>query len=160
MPEPHHDVTPEIQSRICALIRRGAFPEVAAEATGIPQATFRAWLAQGEQGDGGESLRAFAAEVREAAAQARVLAEIEVLKKHPEAWLKHGPGKETADTPGWTVTVRPQITNDNRTLNILLQPEMMGLFGALLQVLAPYPEARAAVAQALAGLPAPVERPS
>jgi hypothetical protein len=46
---------------------------------------------------------------------------------------------------------RPIVHEENTQVNILLSPEMQGVFAGILQVLAPFPEARAAVAQALAG---------
>jgi hypothetical protein len=155
MSEPRHVLTPRVQHEICAFIRQGAFSDVAAEAAGIPQATFRQWLAQAEAADAGEPWRTFGDEVRKATAAARLLAEIAAFKMNPLAWLKHGPGKETADTPGWTITVRPQITHDHRTVNVLLHPDIVELCSALLRVLAPFPEARTAVAEVFASLQAP-----
>jgi hypothetical protein len=104
-------------------------------------------------GDGRHSrlYRNFADAVRQAQAQARVQAEMKALQEQPVTWLKQGPGKETPDSPGWSATVKPSVTNDNRQFNVLLDPSMQGLFSSLLQVLAPYPEARAAVALALSG---------
>jgi hypothetical protein len=124
---------------------------VAAQAAGVPRATFRAWLARGEKPRAREPFRAFAAEVRAAQAHARVLAEMAVVKKNPVAWLKHGPGRETSETPGWTVTVRPQAGHEPRALDVRHHPELAELFGVLLRALEPFPEARAAVAQVLAG---------
>jgi hypothetical protein len=80
----------------------------------------------------------------------RVAAEIKAFGEQPIAWLKSGPGKERADNPGWTTTVKPSAKG-NQTINILLTPDGQRLVMMLLQLLAPYPEARAAVAQALSG---------
>jgi hypothetical protein len=45
--------------------------------------------------------------VREAIATARLAAEMQALKDDPLFWLKYGPGKETADVPGWSNAVKP-----------------------------------------------------
>jgi hypothetical protein len=73
------------------------------------------------------------------------------LNEEPLSWLKFGPGKETPGRPGWSGMPRPIVREENTQGNILLSPEMQGVFASILQVLAPFPEARAAVAQALAG---------
>jgi hypothetical protein len=64
----------------------------------------------------------------------------------------HGPGQEGQGLPGWSAPLKPVINQDNRQVNVLLSPELMGVFAAILQILAPFPEARAAVAEALAGM--------
>ena len=46
--------------------------------------------------------------------------------------------------------VKPLPTN-NQQINIFMHPQMQGLFAALLQLLAPYPEVRARVAELLQG---------
>jgi len=141
--------TIRLQNEICAFIRQGGFPEAAAEAAGVPQATFRQWLARGQAPRAKAPFRAFAAEVRKAAAQARVLAEMEAVKKNPLAWLKHGPGRETADMAGWTLPVRPQLPSSGRTAQALAPAELAELCAVIMRVLAPFPEARRAVAEAL-----------
>jgi hypothetical protein len=83
--------------------------------------------------------------------QARLRAEIQALNDEPLSWLKFGPGKETKEREGWSGMPRPIVREENTQGNILLSPEMQGVFASILQVLAPCPEARAAVAQALAG---------
>jgi hypothetical protein len=47
--------------------------------------------------------------------------------------------------------VSPIAIKHNSQINVLLHPQMQGLFAAILQALAPFPEARAAVAGMLAG---------
>ena len=47
--------------------------------------------------------------------------------------------------------MKPSVNHTNNTINLLLHPEMQSLFAAILQVLAPFPEARQAVSEALAG---------
>jgi hypothetical protein len=71
----------------------------------------------------------------------RVAAEIKAFGEQPIAWLKSGPGKERADNPGWTTTVKPSAKS-SQTINILLTPDGQRLVMTLLQLLAPYPEAR------------------
>ncbi|MBL8799670.1 MAG: hypothetical protein JNM56_37655 [Planctomycetia bacterium] len=149
----------KIQETICSFIRAGGFPHIAAEAAGVPRAVFESWLARGQRPEARGNYRSLFLAVEQARAQARLAAEIEVFKADPTAWLKSGPGKETETNPGWTTTVKPKITQDNRTVNLLLAPEMQGLFAAILQILAPYPEARTAVAQALAGKCNPPQLP-
>ena len=46
--------------------------------------------------------------------------------------------------------VKPPPTN-NQQINIFMHPQMQGLFAALLQLLAPYPEIRTKVAKLLLG---------
>ena len=47
--------------------------------------------------------------------------------------------------------MKPSANHTNSTINLLLHPETQSLFGAILQELAPFPEARAAVSEAPAG---------
>ena len=102
-------LTPEVQAGICAMIRAGAFDWVAAEANGIGQSTFYDWLRWGE---GGRKLYAeFSAEVKQAHAQARTTAELEVKRQNPLAWLRLGPGRDRRGMPGWTDQV--QVTGDD-----------------------------------------------
>jgi hypothetical protein len=81
-------------------------------------------------------------------AQARLRAELAILTDDPLAWLKSGPGKELLNLPGWTSPAKPLVQN-NTQFNVLLAPELQTLMTAILRVLAPYPEARQAVAAAL-----------
>jgi hypothetical protein len=148
-------ITPEIQSTICAFIMAGGFPHVAAQAAGVPQEKFQEWWHKGSLPKANALFRHFYLAVEQAKAQARLNAEMKVMEGNPLAWLKSGPGKENSNSPGWTGVIKPQITQDNRQINVLLSPEMQGVFAAVLQVLAPFPEARAAVASALAGGNAP-----
>src|SRR5262249_24941643 len=134
-------------------IRAGGFPHVAAVAAGVPREVFEAWMVMGgrQPARSNGPYIAFRKAVEQAMAQARLTAEIEVFKQDPVTWLKSGPGEETGTDPGWTAQTKPVVREGNRTINVLLTPEMQGVFAALLQVLAPYPEARVAVAEALAG---------
>lgn len=149
-PNNQHRLTPELSQEICAYIRAGAFPSVACEAAGIPKSVFDYWMKKGG-GKYSRIYRDFADEVRKATAQARVQAEMRAFKNDAAAWLKQGPGKETRSAPGWSSPVKPTFNTTNQQFNVLLDPSMQGLFAALLQILQPYPEARAAVSLALAG---------
>ena len=114
---------------------------------------FKNWLEWGRKSGKGpyKKYRLFVEAVLQAVAQSRLTAEIKAHDDEPLRWLQQGPGKETPDTPGWSTPVKPSVNHTNNTINLLLHPEMQSLFAAILQVLAPFPEARAAVSEALAG---------
>lgn len=151
------ELTPHLTNTIAAYIRAGGYPHVAAEAAGIPKDVFDEWLRLGcplgrKKGwRPHKKFTPFWLVVMEARAQARLKAEMEAMKKDPIAWLKSGPGKDAINNPGWSSVTKPIVNETNNTVNVLLTPEMQGVFASLLQVLSPYPAARAAVAQALAG---------
>jgi hypothetical protein len=144
-------VGPNGESRarmILAAIRAGGFPDVAAEAYGLSADLLHQWLRRGRLKKGSSRFRRFAAEVRQAAAQARLKAEIDVLKADARFWLRHGPGRETADARGWTTPAKPQFQSD-RGADLLASPAWSELWLRLLRALTPYPEARAATAAVL-----------
>jgi hypothetical protein len=141
-------LTDEVQHLICSFIRAGAFAHVAAEAAGIPVEVFELWIEQAKKKRNAR-FKLFVIAVRRAQAEARIAAEIKILKDSPLDWLKSGPGRENSTRQGWTAPTKPLVQN-NTQVNMLLAPELQGLFAAILQVLAPFPEARAAVAAALA----------
>jgi hypothetical protein len=148
MPAKRFRLTPQLRGEIVAGIRAGGYPHVAAEAFGVPQDVFDDWLQRGREAGARDPYLAFANEVRQAFAQARLRAEISVFKDDPKIWLEHGPGRETERHPGWSVAVKPAEAPDQER-NILLDADVMQLFRTLMEVLAPYPDARAEVAQAL-----------
>jgi hypothetical protein len=137
--------TPAVQQQITAFIRAGGFPHVAAEAAGVPRRTFERWMRYGRQRGREPVYHAFALAVRQASAQARLRAEIAILENKPLDWLRYGPGKETADNPGWTAAVRA-TPRDRGASKALESREVRAVLAALVQVLAPHPEARQAVA--------------
>ncbi len=93
--------------------------------------------------------KAFRAAVIEASAQARVTAELACFQDDPKTWLTKGPGRETAETPGWSGVVRPVVAlTDNRSVNLLTDPTSSALLTMLLAALAPYPDARRAAIDA------------
>jgi len=94
-------LTPEVHQAIVAYARAGAFDWVAAEAAGISRATFYRWLQRGERSPYGP-YGAFAQDLRQARAQARVAAETEVRQARPFQWLRYGPGRDRPGAPGWT----------------------------------------------------------
>jgi hypothetical protein len=100
-------LTPEIEGKIQGLIRAGAWGYAAAEAAGVSARTYYEWLARGEgRSPRGSTpkLKAFARRVRQAEAEARVLAEADVFRTRPALWLskrvRSKPGRE-----GWTEPV-------------------------------------------------------
>jgi hypothetical protein len=142
-----HQLTPAIEQAIVAYIRAGSFPHVAAEAAGVPAEVFERWLAQGDKPRAAARYRNFAQAVRQAVAQARLAAEVETRTSKPLDWLRGGPGRPTSDSAGWTGPARaPTAAPDQSPF---LSPEIQQLFAALLEALAPYPEARAAAAAVL-----------
>jgi hypothetical protein len=138
-------LTDEVWRNILAFVRAGGYPHVAAEAAGVPRETFEAWLARG---DSSRRFRKFRDEVLQAQAVARLNAEIKVLKEDPLQWLRSGPGRETGTSPGWTQPAKAGL-HQGRVLNALMQPEVQALLALIMQVLAPYPEARSALALAI-----------
>jgi hypothetical protein len=150
MPRQHHELTPQIQQAIVSYIRAGGFPQVAAEATGVPRAVFERWLRRGQARRAPARYRAFHAAVRQAEAQARLNAEVAILSGKPLDWLRSGPGRATTESPGWTASVRPLPLARAPGASAELQPEVQALVTTLLHLLEPYPEARTAVAAPLA----------
>jgi hypothetical protein len=138
-------LTDELEKTIVTYIRVGGYPHVAAEAAGVPRATFEKWMRSGEKKQAPARYRRFAAAVHQANAQARLTAELAALKGRPLEWLRCGPGKDTPTNPGWSATIRPAPHGDRTGSETV----MNGLIRALITLLAPYPEARAAVATAL-----------
>jgi hypothetical protein len=148
MADKRHRLTPAVGQQICAFIRAGGYPPVAAEGAGVPRKLFARWLARGLRKGAREPYRSFAESVRQAEAQARLGAEMAAYKKDAMGWLKGGPGRETTARPGWSMPVKAR-TPDERKRNPLLQSEVARLLAALLHALTPFPEARAAVAAVL-----------
>lgn len=141
-------ITPALTEQIAGAIRAGGYPYIAAEAFGVPKEMFDDWLERGNRKNAWEPWRTFAREVRKAAAHARLFAEIEGYKKNPKLWLVNGPGRESEQRPGWSVSGKPVEINVE-TINILEFPVVLELFQTVIKVLAPFPEARAAVALAM-----------
>jgi hypothetical protein len=143
MPRTRHRLTPEVEQTLLSYVRAGGFPHVAAAAAGVPAGVFARWLCQGR----------FRAAVEQAAAQARMAAEVQVFQKRPLDWLRCGPGRASADSPGWTAAVKAPAVSPARETDLLLLPEVQRLVQFILERLTPYPDARAAVAAGLEELP-------
>jgi len=139
-------LTPELQGRIASFVRAGGYPHVAAEAAGVSGRTLRNWLRRGSRAGAKQPYRGFADEVRQAAAQARLRAEIGIIEKRPLDWLKCGPGKETPRRPGWSAAPKAQTASRSRDGNPLADPRFRRVCKNLLDALTPFPEARAALA--------------
>jgi len=103
----HYSWSAEVESRIVSAIRNGAFPLVAAEVNGIPREVFATWLRRGERTHASPRWRSLRDKIREAVAYARLKAETESLRDDSRTWLKHGPGRELPDAPGWSNAVKP-----------------------------------------------------
>jgi hypothetical protein len=139
-------LTPQIEHNILSFIRAGGFPEVASEAAGIPREVFNRWRRRGEGRDAPERYRAFALAVRQAIAQARLNAEVQVYTDRPLDWLRNGPGRETADRSGWTGNARPRTGTAAAEVDIFAMPEVQTLFRSMLEAVEPHPEVHAAIA--------------
>ncbi len=146
-------LTPSMVKQIVAGIRAGAYPHVAAEAAGVPAETFADWMRRGEQKS--RRYRAFAAQVRQAQAQARLKAEVDARAADPRFWLRHGPGKETAETPGWTQPVKARPPAASAGGDPFGSPEWTLLWATILAALQDFPDARRAVAEAVGQLVEP-----
>lgn len=144
------ELTPAVQTTIVAYLRGGGFPQVAAEAAGVPWRRFERWLRRGRRRNAPREYRAFALAVMQAGAQARLQAEVAVFKARPLDWLKCGPGKTADRSPGWTTAARPPVVKVEVSR---LEAELRRIVAAVQAALAPFPEAAAAVARALAELP-------
>jgi hypothetical protein len=140
---------PLLAERVLSYIQSGGYPLVAAEAAGVPGEVFLQWLHWGKSKGAREPYLGFARGVRQAVAHGRLVAELAVYAKDPKYWLTHGPGKETAHSPGWTGEVRPSGAPDATGPTASSEPQWQNLYAVLMRALAEFPEARLAVAEAL-----------
>src|SRR5438034_11430222 len=146
MNDPRHPLTPEVQQQVVALVRARGFPHVAAVACGIPVKVFEYWLRCGRAKKPQPLYRDFLEEIQQAQAQARLVAETQALRKAPLSWLRFGPGRQTGRLPGWTDAVKPPKVEKHFGASVA---RMQELVGTMLDALEAFPEARAALAQAL-----------
>lgn len=142
-------LSPELQEQVVAGIRAGAFPHVAAQAFGVSRRSFHRWRKLGRSNEGDADFHSFACAVDQAIAQARLRAEIKIFAEQPKIWLQHGPGRETSDSPGWTVAVKPAAKTQTRS-NPFTMPEVQELIDAVLDALEGQPQAQAAIADRVA----------
>jgi hypothetical protein len=134
MPKPLYPWSEVAAVKIVSAIRHGAYPFIAAESAGIPREVFTDWMRRGSAKRPLPHFRRFRDQVREGIATARLAAEMKALKDDPLFWLKYGPGRETADVPGWSNAVKPpagdeagpEATESEIRLGLLaaLAPEM------------------------------------
>jgi hypothetical protein len=154
MARARYRLTLALQEKIVAFIRAGGFAHVAAEAAGLPREVFARWLERGERSGAPANYRAFARAIREAEAQARLQAELNVRSDKPLDWLKAGPGKASADNPGWSNPGKSGgSTAADKIDRAQVWSEVMHLFGRCAEQLAAYPDARAALSAWLVSLP-------
>ena len=151
MSRPRRALTPDLEQQILNFIAAGGFPHVAAEAAGVPKAVFDNWMERGGRPESRQPYRAFADRVNQTAARARLKAEIEAREKDPRFWLMHGPGREMADSPGWSGQVKPLSDTESYREAAPVLAEVSQVWRKVLERLEPFPEARDAVIEALQG---------
>ena len=151
MPASRARLTAAVEQSIVAFVRAGGFAEVAAEAAGVPRATFRRWMRKGEGPEAQLSLPLLRQRRPPGAGPGPPRAEVSARNDKPLDWLRSGPGRETAERPGWTGNARPAAAA--AAGSVLLQAEVQALVQTLLAALADHPEARAALAAALEARP-------
>jgi hypothetical protein len=121
---------------ILASIRAGGYPHVAAQAYGVSSERFNRWTRRGRT----------ARHIREAAARARLKAEMESFEADPRFWLRHGPGKETRQAPGWSALAKPVFELGGHAGDLLASREFQAILMELMNGLHSMPDARAVVA--------------
>jgi hypothetical protein len=143
-----HRLTPELQATVVHFVRAGGFVGVAAEAAGIPRPVFELGMRRGAASPRQPS-RGFREAVLQARAQARLKAEMETRTAAPRDWLRMGPGRERPGEPGWSSP--PQAgTAANEASPASRDARMLQCVAeCLLHALEPFPEARAAAAEAM-----------
>ncbi|MCI0680684.1 MAG: hypothetical protein L0Y71_01155 [Gemmataceae bacterium] len=139
-------LTATLHRKIVSAIRAGGFPHISAQAFGVAVALLDEWLRRGD--DRGGRFRAFARELRDACAQARLKAEIAVFNDDPPRWLEHGLGRDRPGNPGWAAAVRPLTLADER--RVLDDAEFTRCMSEVKEFLAPFPEVVEKVNQLLA----------
>jgi hypothetical protein len=147
MSSPRHHLTPALEQSMVAYTRAGGYPHVAAEAAGVPRQVFDQWRQEGEGPRPAAGFRSFAGAIRQAAAQARLAAEVKIHEEKPLDWLRSGPGRESGDAPGWTGPVRPRLATSHDSP--LLDAQVQGLVTTVLEALDDFPDARAVTARRL-----------
>jgi hypothetical protein len=141
--------TPEVERLILSYIRSGGYPWVAAESAGIPRKVFARWIRRGAKPGCRSQYRRLYENVIQAQAQARLGAEVETRKHDPRYWLTHGPGRERPSLPGWANPPPGRSSKIKEPIAGVLGKEFLQILDPILQALAPFPEAREAVAREL-----------
>jgi hypothetical protein len=151
--------TPELTRAIVAFIRAGSFPQVAAEAAGLPTERFADWMERGARSRAPLALRQFFQAIRKAQAEARLTVEVELRQSKPLDWLRCGPGKPGDLGEGWTTPLRGGASGEEKPVDLLALPLTQEVIARVLSVLTPHPELRQAVACALDDLSTPASVP-
>ena len=99
--------------------------------------------------------RLFLEAVLQAGAQARLTAEIKPHDDEPLRWLQQGPGKETADSPGWSTPVKPAVNHTKQHNQLAPPPGDAKPLRGHPASLGPVPQSPQAVSEALAGVRKP-----
>src|SRR5258708_206078 len=149
MASPANSITPEIARSIAAAIRAGVYPHVASEAVGLSRELFDEAMRLGTQSGAGSEVREFAAQIRQAIAQARMKAVMQLLSEDAGLWLKQGPGKASDSNPGWSNPVKP-MADEETNESLASSAQLMELGAEILKALEPFADARAAVVKVLA----------
>jgi len=144
----HPHLTLALGQQIVAGIRAGGYPHVAAAAWGVRPEVFQRWLARGQQKHARRDFAWLAAQVRQAHAQARLRAEITLFENHPRTWLESGPGRDRPGEPGWSRPVNASALQVEQA-NMFLHPDILQVFEAVADALAPFPDARDCVTRIL-----------
>lgn len=138
---------------ILASIRAGGYPHVAAEAYGVAAEQVLRGIHRKQARKLPRGVRRLAVRVREAAARARLKAEMAVHDADPRFWLRHGPGKETLEAPGWSALAKPVFgTDGTRADDFLASRQGRAILATIDRALQAYPEARAVVAAEVANV--------
>jgi len=150
MARPKYQLTDELINKMCAHIRKGTFPHVAAELEGIPPEELERWMRIGRKTKCRPVFKNLVRQIRIANAFARFTAESAMLTDNPKDWLMSGPGKETKDLPGWTRPPTPKKIqiNQEKAINVG-HPAIAGVVQMILEALQDLPEARTRVASIL-----------
>ncbi|MFQ3593126.1 MAG: hypothetical protein SNJ82_08050, partial [Gemmataceae bacterium] len=132
-------LTDAVEKQIVAFLRAGGTPEIAAQAAGVSADCFARWLKEGKSLTGRRRYRRFVQALEQAAAQARLGAEVNIHGANPLQWLRHGPGRGS-----WGRGQGPFGSGSSNEL--LSQASVRALLEQLLGVLEAFPEARLAAA--------------
>jgi hypothetical protein len=149
MTRSRYALTPQLAQLIVSYVRAGGYPHVAAQAAGLPYEVFADWMRRGAEPGGRSPYREFRHDLLQAHAQARLKAEVAVLEDRPLDWLKFGPGKESADAPGWTGPARPRPTLTGPHEDPFTHPAVREFIHFVLEQLGDYTELRATIAHRL-----------
>lgn len=117
-------LTPEIQERICFLIREGNYAETAARCTGLSDRTYYNWIARGEAEEAGKYFQFVQAiKESEAFAEAEAVGEVRRASRNQAQWaagmtwlerkFPHKWGRQ--DRSEHTGEIRIKIVRDNES---------------------------------------------